>query len=109
MVACRILLVVPGGCGLGGLSAASASDTSNAAAVLALHEQAALDGSVCVLQQLAPASADNACTDESSSGWCYVEGTCINDAGKACSSDLCLTNEYDTEAIAYQYVFLACP
>jgi hypothetical protein len=93
MTSCRIVLIgVTAGCGEPGLSPAAPSDLAMLQALLKARRDASLpSGPACEVIQVAAN-----CTYETSSGWCYVRGSCFADAGRTCTQAVCTTSGFDS-------------
>jgi hypothetical protein len=46
---------------------------------------------LCELTQLASSASAPGCSDPESTGLCYVQGSCLGDAGYGCPHALCTT------------------
>jgi len=105
---CRILFGgVTGGCGQPGLSPASSTDTTTLEGIAAEYDASLPESGLCVLGELPASSTVGAgCADESTSGWCYVQGSCPSDAAAHCTQAVCTT--YGFQA-AYDTAWLDCP
>ena len=51
----------------------------------------------------------NNCTDETTSGWCYVRGSCLADAGRACDQAICASAGFLGEHLGYSVAWILCP
>lgn len=112
---CAIVIAgIAGGCVGTGLSPATPQQT---AAIARRGPRPA--GSLCELTQLAPAPRGTGagCSDQQSTGWCYVQGSCLGDAG-ACQQDICTTTafnngffptNFDSGSFLSWGAYLVCP
>jgi hypothetical protein len=93
---CAIVLTgLTGGCSGAGLSPATADEI----AALERANAAYGGGSVCALNQHAASGPSGAgCADPQAVGFCYVEGSCLGDAGPGCAQDLCTTSAFNAHA-----------
>jgi hypothetical protein len=76
-------------------------------------------GSACALNQLAGSADAPGCSDPESTGWCYVQGSCLGDAGPDCQHAICTTSAFhvgyypttfDSGAVTTSWVgYLVCP
>jgi hypothetical protein len=83
---CAIVVVGLGDCAGEGLSPATPEEIAAIA-----RKGPYLAGAACEFNQLAPAAGTvPGCSDPQSTGWCYVQGSCLGDAG-ACQHDICTT------------------
>jgi hypothetical protein len=109
--ACRVLLdgVEGGGCNEPGLLPATVADI--AATNWELHTQGTAPpaGAVCVLDQHLPSLVGAGCSDEGTSGWCYVQGSCSADAGQKCAQSICTTSAFDMNPPTHVFPWLTCP
>jgi hypothetical protein len=110
VTSCRVFLVgVAAGCAQPGLAPASPAEVAATDAYFTAQGQTAPAG-VCELTQVAPVPGGPGCEDESTSGWCYVSGSCVvHDAGAPCVQDICTTTAFAGDSIAGAFAFLACP
>jgi hypothetical protein len=109
VAACRVLLAdVDGGCNAAGLSSATAADVAGINAIREAASGPPLSGVLCALAQVAAGQAQSGwCTYDEDAGWCYVIGSCVQDA--SCAQALCATLGFSSELLVYDQVWLACP
>jgi hypothetical protein len=92
MTTCAIVVTgLPGGCTGAGLSPATPEEIATIIGRRGLYPP----GSACELKQLArSAGTGPGCNDPQSTGWCYVQGSCLGDAG-SCQQDICTTATFN--------------
>jgi hypothetical protein len=108
---CRILLAgVTAGCSQEGLSRATAGDVAGVEAKSRALGAPPPTGPLCVLTQLTAGISSSGCTNEQTSGWCYVaHGSCAADAGQTCKQNICTTDAFGAEKVISTSAWLACP
>lgn len=108
MAACRVLLSDgDAGCAATGLSLAASSDVQ---AIDSIRQGAGgppLQGALCELVQTAGGATGSGCADQQVPGWCYVSGSCVPTS--TCAQDLCVSSAFASEAVPYDFAWLACP
>jgi len=115
MTTCTIVITgLTDGCSAAGLSPATPQEI---AAIAQKGPYSA--GSACELNQLARSAGAPGCSDPQSTGWCYVQGSCLGDAGPACQRDICTTAAFnggyfpaalDSGTVSTSWVaYLICP
>jgi hypothetical protein len=110
---CTVVITgLAGGCTGDGLSPATPHEMA------AIGQMGLFPGATCELNQLAPSAGTGAgCSDPQSTGWCYVQGSCLGDAG-ACQQDICTTppfaggyfpSNWDSGVSLSWGAYLVCP
>ncbi len=109
---CRLLLAgVMAGCAQPGLQPASSGDLTayNNWVNVGVNEYGVQppQGALCSVDQIvSPIGAS--CANDTAPGWCYVLGSCEADAGVTCKQDLCTSEGFTGEHLAYASTVLAC-
>lgn len=109
LTSCRILLTgVDAGCSLPGLSPGAQADVAGIDAVLKSQGTPPLDSTPCVLRQ--ETAVTGGCSDEQTTGWCYVLGSCAAHTGPKCDQAICTTAAFVSNRATYSGgSWLACP
>ena len=102
---CSIFFVgVAGSCNAPGLAPASPAEIAAGTDYFTSRGLPVPMGAICEVDQLAPG-----CGSEATSGWCYVSGSCLADAGATCTQTLCASAGLVAESLVVADTFLACP
>jgi len=103
-LSCRVLLdVASGGCSASGLTPLAPADDARVRSVIVQTQGAISLGDLCVIDQV---NDDGGCVADLDYGVCYVQGSCVPDAG--CAQALCTSNGFDAGASPV-YEWLVCP